>query len=50
MSPCLYVIDSYTPSGHGTSHGTRIRHTSAVANAEYRITMLINWVGQREIT
>ena len=44
------VIDSYTPSGHGVSHGTRIRHTSAAANAEYRITMLINWVGQREVT
>ena len=42
------VIDSYTPSGHGLSHGTRIRHDeSAAANAEYRITMLINWVGQR---
>ena len=44
------TIDDYTPSGLGSSHGTRIRHTSAAANAEYRLTMLINWVGQREVT
>ena len=44
------TIDDYTPAGQGSSHGTRIRHTSAAANAEYRLTMLINWVGQQEVT
>ena len=44
------TIDAYTPSGQGSSHGTRIAHTGAAANAEYRLTMLINWVGQREVT
>ena len=44
------TIDAYTPAGHGSSHGTRIAHTGAVANAEYRLTMLIHWVGQQEVT
>ena len=44
------TIDAYTPSGQGASHGTRIAHTGATANAEYRLTMLIKWVGQREVT
>ena len=43
-------ITHYTPTGFGSAHGTRISHTSAVANAEYRLTMLINWVGHQEIT
>jgi hypothetical protein len=44
------TIDAYTPSGQGSSHGTRIAHTGAAANAQYRLTMLINWVGQQEVT
>jgi len=43
-------ITHYTPTGFGSAHGTRISHTSAVANAQYRLTMLINWVGQQEVT
>ena len=43
-------ITHYTPTGFGASHGTRVSHTGVVANAEYRLSMLINWVGQQQVT
>jgi hypothetical protein len=44
------TVTHYTPSGQGSAHGTRVSHTGTVANAQYRLTMLIHWVGIQEVT